>query len=141
MMRFASRDLVLCYMCGAAQQRMSVDASTLYLIVLSARDCPFLPLNISMGNCRTCRVHPQKVNEFRWKRPCLVFWHPLGGVCRGGMRAWRSVLMLEQRPGRRVAVCSSCRRVVLLAACVVLLACFGGLTLLTCACAFGGFLL
>ena len=48
--------------------------------------------------------------------------------------------MHVQRPGKQVAVCSSCGRVVLFAACVVLLACVGGLTFLACACASDGFL-
>lgn len=40
-----------------------------------------------------------------------------------------------------VAVCRLCGRVELFVACVVLLACDGGLSLFACACAYGGFLL
>ena len=57
------------------------------------------------------------------------------------MRAWCPGLMHVPRPGGRVAVCGSCRRAVLFAASVVLLACVNGLPLLACACAFYGFLL
>ena len=46
----------------------------------------------------------------------------------GVMRAWCPGLMHVQLPGRRVAVGSSCRRVVLFVACVMLLAYVGGLT-------------
>ena len=61
--------------------------------------------------------------------------------CRVSLRAWCLVLIHVQCPGGWVAVCGSCRCVVLFAACVVLLACVGGLTFLACACAFDGYLL
>ena len=72
-----------------------------------------------------------------WGRVFLVYWCHLGGVCCGVMIAWCPGLVHVQLPG----VCSSCRRVVLFAACVVLLALVGGLKFLACARAFGGFLL
>ena len=59
----------------------------------------------------------------------------------GVMRVWCPGLIPVQRPDAPVAVCGLCRRVVLFAACVVLLACVGGLTFHACACAFRGSLL
>ena len=53
------------------------------------------------------------------------------GLCPGFMQV--------QRACRRVAVCGLCKRAVPFAACVVLLACVGGLKFLSYVCAFGGF--
>ena len=49
-------------------------------------------------------------------------------------------MMHKRRPGRRVAIRGPSLNELPFAACVALMACAGGLTLLTYVCAFGGFL-
>ena len=67
------------------------------------------PYVLMKGDCSV--LHDAQGHMLRVGRALLVYWCHLGGVCRGVMHAWCPGLMHVQRPGRRVASCSSCRRV------------------------------